>query len=196
MKKSYLNKKYGKLTVIRELEPSNGKNNGGKWLCKCDCGNEIEIKGYSLNWNNSCGCLIKEGKLRGGLKSRKYEQVTISHEHTTHRGNCHNKRRGYLPKENWLRIVFLPCHYCGEIDERNYAKTGDYIKKYGATLTSKIMEKYTVKMNGVDRVDSSKGYLDEGNSVPCCKMCNRMKNEFTKEEFLNKIKKIYNKITS
>lgn len=46
--------------------------------------------------------------------------------------------------------------------------------------------------NGIDRIDSLKGYT-ENNCVPCCSICNRMKNKFTLDLFLNKISLIYRK---
>lgn len=42
---------------------------------------------------------------------------------------------------------------------------------------------------GVDRIDSSKNYSVE-NSVPCCKKCNKMKMNSSKESFLNHVRKI------
>ena len=45
---------------------------------------------------------------------------------------------------------------------------------------------------GVDRLDSDESYTVE-NSVPCCSICNRMKNSLTEKEFLQHIEKIYNK---
>lgn len=47
--------------------------------------------------------------------------------------------------------------------------------------------------NGVDRVDSSKGYLPD-NCVSCCWTCNKMKSEYSVDTFKNHIIKIYNKI--
>ena len=44
--------------------------------------------------------------------------------------------------------------------------------------------------NGIDRIDSSKGYV-LGNVTPCCAMCNRMKNNYSLETFKNHIEKIY-----
>jgi len=38
------------------------------------------------------------------------------------------------------------------------------------------------RVDGVDRVDNTKGYTKE-NCVPCCKICNRLKSDLTKEEF-------------
>lgn len=68
--------KYGRLTVIKE----NGKQ--GKnimWLCKCDCGKEINAIAYNLKngHTRSCGCLQTETRLKSKVthhqsKSRLY----------------------------------------------------------------------------------------------------------------------------
>ena len=52
--------KFGRLTVIKRVE--NNKHNQTCWLCKCDCGNEKIIEGYSLTRGRtqSCGCLLSE----------------------------------------------------------------------------------------------------------------------------------------
>jgi hypothetical protein len=44
---------------------------------------------------------------------------------------------------------------------------------------------------GIDRIENDKGYTKE-NSISCCKFCNYMKKHWTKEFFLEHIKKIYN----
>jgi hypothetical protein len=43
---------------------------------------------------------------------------------------------------------------------------------------------------GIDRIDSSKGYI-EGNVAPCCGKCNKMKLNYTLDEFKSQIVKIY-----
>jgi hypothetical protein len=43
--------------------------------------------------------------------------------------------------------------------------------------------------NGIDRLDSSKGYTPE-NCVPCCKDCNYLKGTYDPVSFLNKCKQI------
>lgn len=52
--------KFSMLTVLKEIEPLNGKK---RYLCVCDCGNKIE-KSYSnlkgVNGNQSCGCMTKK----------------------------------------------------------------------------------------------------------------------------------------
>ena len=44
--KNEVGNKYGLLTVINRAE--NNKNGRAKWLCQCECGNEIEVLGVSL----------------------------------------------------------------------------------------------------------------------------------------------------
>jgi len=46
--------------------------------------------------------------------------------------------------------------------------------------------------SGLDRIDSSKGYLID-NVVKCCKICNQMKNDLGQLEFFEHINSIYAK---
>lgn len=50
--------KFGRLLVIEQIPTSSGSG-GSKWLCKCDCGNEIIVYGANLRkgFTKSCGCL-------------------------------------------------------------------------------------------------------------------------------------------
>lgn len=52
-------KKFGKLTTIKRISPVGERV---KWLCKCDCGNELEAYATYLSNGDteSCGCLKKE----------------------------------------------------------------------------------------------------------------------------------------
>lgn len=58
-------KKYGRLTAIEidkeRTELGSKKRQGAYWICKCECGNEITVRGNTLGKNTlSCGCLKKE----------------------------------------------------------------------------------------------------------------------------------------
>lgn len=60
----------GRLVVIREC----GRDKGGNvlWLCRCECGNEVTVRGSSLRSENpttSCGC---------------YQRERVGEAHTTH----------------------------------------------------------------------------------------------------------------
>ena len=48
--------KFGRLTVLERAE--NNKWGQPQWLCKCDCGNEVVVKGSNLKSGHttSCGC--------------------------------------------------------------------------------------------------------------------------------------------
>ena len=55
--------RFGKLTVLFRVE-DNIESNGRKrvmWHCKCDCGNEIDVRASDLKMGKikSCGCLKK-----------------------------------------------------------------------------------------------------------------------------------------
>ncbi len=59
-------KKYGRLTVIRHagsrIYGRSTKLKFSMWLCLCDCGKEVTVRGGSLEHNNSisCGCYHRE----------------------------------------------------------------------------------------------------------------------------------------
>lgn len=47
--------------------------------------------------------------------------------------------------------------------------------------------------DGIDRIDSNRNYTID-NVVPCCKVCNLMKNKFSSSLFLEQVAKIYHKL--
>lgn len=67
-------KKYGKLTVLYKTSDKS-KDNKIQWMCKCDCGNSIVVKGCNLTRNTrptkSCGCLHRELNKTRGIKHNK-----------------------------------------------------------------------------------------------------------------------------
>lgn len=70
--------KFGKLTVIKEIDPyikPSGQRET-RWLCKCDCGSElIEVIGYNLVTGNtySCGCHKLQRMFESFHKTNKYD---------------------------------------------------------------------------------------------------------------------------
>lgn len=59
-KTNLLGKKFGRLEVINDTNKSN--HYGAFWVCRCECGKEIETQAYVLNRGSvqSCGCLASE----------------------------------------------------------------------------------------------------------------------------------------
>ena len=54
----------------------------------------------------------------------------------------------------------------------------------------KLLSGVSIRVNGIDRIDSNIGYTKE-NSVSCCKFCNTAKSTMSRDEFLKWIKKVY-----
>lgn len=77
---------FGRLTVIERSE--NDKHGNTKWLCKCECGNEVVVLGHSLRQGRtrSCGCLLSESSknrmtkllTKHGMASTKIYKVYVS----------------------------------------------------------------------------------------------------------------------
>lgn len=63
-KENLIGKKFGRLVVIEEAEdaimPSGQR--ASRWLCKCDCGNTVIVRGVHLKSGHtrSCGCIHDE----------------------------------------------------------------------------------------------------------------------------------------
>lgn len=63
--------RFGKLTVLREAKRKSNERHR-KWLCRCDCGNEVVVLGCNLQKGNTktCGC---------SHKKHKYGEISTKH---------------------------------------------------------------------------------------------------------------------
>lgn len=62
--KNLIGKRYGRLTVIEKTgKKAHGKEN--VYLCKCDCGNTVEVRSGLLSQGRkkSCGCLYRDTRI-------------------------------------------------------------------------------------------------------------------------------------
>lgn len=180
--------KHGRLTVISH----SGKDHRNKhlWLCLCECGNEKVVVGDNLSSgkSNSCGCLKTEFLARRGNQYGLYDDrevalLKVQYSHLKRR----NKLKGFsdvISLDEFCTISKSPCKYCG----LEYSK--EIEDRVNESKKQKRLSDHVLKCNGVDRVDSSKGYTVE-NSVACCKYCNTAKNTMTESEFYAWIKRVY-----
>lgn len=174
-----IGKRFGKLIVLI-LSHSFTKSSRIRryYICLCDCGNKKIVSRDSLITDNtkSCGCLVKETKLK--ISKKRFNEKGSSlyrYLYTMHKG--HSKFRGkksILLFEEYKNLIQQNCHYCG-IPPANFCKVKNY---YG--------ELY---YNGLDRRDNGKGYTIE-NSLPCCYICNRGKMDMKYEDFLDYLNRI------
>lgn len=177
----------GRLTVLNEYKidrkilPNGKKKSKTHWLCLCECGKTKYVHVPSGHLNNesvrSCGCLqgIRNGKRLSSTQAafnKLYSQYEVSAKK--------RKLQFKLNKEEFKILVDGNCYFCDDKPNQickpgKGCDTGNYI------------------YNGIDRLDSSIGYVLD-NCVSCCKLCNYSKMELSKEEFIEHIEKIYNNI--
>lgn len=87
-----------------------------------------------------------------------------------------------LSTDEFYNLVTKNCVYCGQEPTE---RTTDLTTNHNTNIH------YSIITNGIDRIDSNKGY-EINNCVPCCEKCNKMKLNYSKEDFFNHISKIYN----
>ena len=77
-------------------------------------------------------------------------------------------------------MIIEPCFYCGDINS-------SYLRDY---RKGKLVSDIIIYYNGIDRVDSNKGYI-KTNTVVCCKRCNVAKSDMSVLEFKEWLNRIY-----
>lgn len=102
LKQNIINKRFGMLTVVKELDRSQYKRR--TYLCKCDCGNELIINGASLTTGHtlSCGCMTRsKGEI---IVQEVLDECKIKYINQYKFDDCKNERRlpfdFYLPENN------------------------------------------------------------------------------------------------
>ena len=72
VRKDLTGQKFGRLTVIRQVEDYVDTKGGhyARWLCQCECGNVIKVVGSKLKRadTKSCGCYNNETR---AMRSKK-----------------------------------------------------------------------------------------------------------------------------
>jgi hypothetical protein len=178
------NKRFGKLIALNKEKV---KSNFIYWKCICDCGNVCVVRGQRLYSGNtkSCGCLRKtSGKEGSRVAAEKRRQpgneVAKNNLYKTYERNAKSHNREFnLSFDDFIHLTQQNCKYCGNIPSAE-------IKNYKDKEHKKESSYF---YNGLDRVDNNEGYYID-NVVPCCFMCNRMKLNLNKDDFLKHISKI------
>jgi len=169
--------KKGRLTIFEyshsHIQPSGQKR--AMWKAICDCGKEKTLSATTFMHGKtvSCGCRKKEG-----LRKLPFGQASLNHKFAMYKHDALSKNRVFeLTKEEFEELTGKPCNYCGV---EGYSKTKARPTSNGVYLS-----------NGIDRVDSLKGYF-VSNCVPCCPICNKMRLNLPYKQFIDHIKRILN----
>lgn len=166
---SIVGRRYGRL-VVTAMQADHVSQQHVQWQCACDCGSIVvrsrgTLRG-AISHHTSCGCR----PWRGG---HDYTTALRTQAYRTHSLGAHRRQWSPLSREAWNQLVTQPCSYCGQTDCQQ-ASDGSM-----------------VYLNGVDRLDSTKGYQSD-NVVPCCGRCNRMKLTSLPTDFLSHVETILN----
>lgn len=169
--KSLIGKKFGRLTIINVYSERkcNGKTKE-HCECLCDCGKKVITQLWNVenSKTKSCGCLqiYRHPERDVGLRKLYYRYKFRAKNSYTKEFN--------IDLEKFKELTSSNCFYCG-IEPKDSMKSKSEYSSYS--------------YNGLDRINSNEGYTVD-NVVPCCGQCNKMKLNYTQEEFKNKIIKI------
>jgi hypothetical protein len=155
---------FGYWKVVNPAEPRTnaaGTRRYVAWVCECRCGAEKTLTSKVLlsGTSRSCGCGKTQFQKEAAV--RRHPDSAMRRLISVYRSSA--KSRSLCWELTYFQATLLfgsNCHYCG-----------------------------VAPRNGIDRVDSAKGYFFD-NCVPCCAICNRMKLDLDKEEFLRRCARI------
>ena len=168
--KKYIGNTYGVLTVLsldHEEYDSIKQIKRSYFKCKCNrCGSTTIVRsdrfGKGKYIPKSCSNCIND--LQREISHKKYPIEKKYERDRINSIKSNAKTRHYqmnLTRDEIKEYLYKPCFYCG-----------------------------CKNAMGIDRIDSNKDYTKD-NCVPCCFICNRMKNKYDLHTFLDKVKKIY-----
>ncbi len=166
-KPDLLGLKFTKLLVVRKLKR---KGKETRWFCECDCGGSIYTRTFDLKngLTKGCGCLVG---VREKMPSVRAAQNRL---YSTYKTAAKARDISFnLSFKKFLEITAKSCYYCGCEPNQKSGEKKDFIH------------------NGVDRVKNEFGYSDK-NCVSACTQCNRAKLDYSLDEFVNWICKVYN----
>ncbi len=136
-------RKFGRLMVLYDT----GERKNGKviWHCKCDCGNEVDVKSVNLisGYTTSCGC---------------YNRERVAEANTVH---GMSRRRKYHPVYRIWQAILQRCENPDHNQYKNYGGRGikvcdewhDAVIFINWALTHGWQEGLSI-----DRIDNDKGY--------------------------------------
>lgn len=170
----YENNTYKVLSVNTDRSNNNGRHLYYNVKCK-NCGATLVVrKDNILEDTKNKKCVKCAGNHVGPTPEPLYN---ISYNR--YKQNAIARNLSFeLSKNEFKEIVSKNCAYCGKVPSEIQS-----LKRYNHTG-------HPIYMNGIDRIDSNKGYTIN-NCVPCCEMCNRMKLNYTKKQFLDHVEQIY-----
>lgn len=172
---------YGKYKTIKEIVVPNGnKGIQRKWEClNVNNGNIVyHVGSYLFKHKND----KTQNEINKELLNNNKHQLSYrKYLYNTYKKRANRKNITFnLTFEEFDCLIQKQCYYCNNEPQFPSEKT---IKERGNINEPNFAH------NGIDRLDSNKGYTKE-NCVPCCPKCNMMKWVLNETEFFTQIIKI------
>lgn len=151
--------RFGRLTVLGK-SGNRAKDRNPLWLCRCDCGNEVEVTKRKLVTGgvSSCGCKQKE---RTGLHFVEGTFVEGIQSQTTSQANTSGIRGAYFNKKRgkWVAQIMFKgkCYYLGGYDKLEDAAKA---RARGEEMFDDFLEWYKQEYGSQEQV-SVTGQQDE-----------------------------------
>jgi len=175
------NQKFGRLVALCD---AGYKNRERLWKCLCECGRFTTVMASQLKAGRvkSCGCLRSEQASKrakrdiAGANKLSVGEANLTHVIRGYKNGAKKRDLEFsLTRKQFKRLTQQKCFYCGAKPHNmcyHKQSNGEFI------------------YNGIDRIDNTKGYIID-NCVTCCYICNQWKRAYTQQEFLMRIKLIY-----
>ena len=172
---SFIGTVIGKVKIIEfDRYEEGNRRNIYYYKYQCVCGNIETAAKYSLlqsknSRNTYCCSKCRKDKLSEWAKTAKIKykdpiEGKCSILFSNYRSKAKFKNWQFnLTFEEFKKLVTSNCHYCGL--EPNKCRKDIAKSRQGLSR---------IHFNGVDRIDSNKGYLSD-NVLPCCEDCNKAK---------------------
>lgn len=166
-------KRFGALTVTCLGNPrvTQSGNPITMWSCDCDCGS-IKLISYSNLVTGrvlSCGSRDKHPHPNNGKGA---SDAGLRQIFSQYKARSKSTLKDFsLTIQEFAEIISKPCYYCGKLP----SNTARHDSRFAV-----------VNYSGIDRVDNLRGYVS-GNVLPCCGVCNTMKQQLSVSEFISHI---------
>lgn len=193
LNENFIGFRVGQLTVLKFIEKTwygKGKRYDYFYECQCSCGNKqtfvkrVLISSFTKKSNTICCKNCQKLKLKNNRVAIKYDNdvdrnIGIVYSNYKSRAKLKNIKFD-LSFYDFKNFCLNECYYCG-LPPNNCRKSE--LQRRGIS---------NLNLSGIDRIDSFSGYTKE-NSRSCCEDCNKAKNNLTESQFLELIKRIYEK---
>lgn len=173
------NQRFGNLIALSHYSVSKNDRVVVMWRCVCDCGNSKDVCAISLIHGRTKTCFIKGCRFMAGRRSRPRSNVWgAAWVYRGYKQLARRMKRDFtLTLEEFAQLLECRCHYCGIAP---------------STTARPSPSGLTFLYNGIDRIDSSVGYVS-GNARSCCWTCNRMKSSLSESAFIEHVTRIANR---